>query len=793
MTPKRVQGFLFGGSLLLVAMVLLFSGFLNIGSFRNNYVVSLIGSYTVSGGEVRRQLEYSLKYGKSLENFAHIEDLLRQVPRDTPAIEAVSVLLPDGRIIHDLNGPVTGHRLPDTLRAKADFSEEKTRSAFHWSLYHDTYHAFLPIHDRTGQWVGTLDLQFDRASVDRQTVVYLRASAGYMLAVGLGALVLLALLLARVRVVDAEGKIQQWRFSILLICVLTLAQLAYGAVNIMMFHQAFPTIVQNNTRLTGNIIRKTVEGVVHKGARYEDLVGIEDWLDRVLESVPEIGRIDIETDQGGAFYTTDATASRSAPPAAPILRLPMQADATGTEASLGLVLSASYVSRKLFELALDAATMLVTSFFFMGEMIVFLGLMLKKRLAVERSRTSPVPVPMADEDDLVRPLAFLLLLSGYLSVSFIPVMMSELYEPLLGLSRAVVIGLPISAEMFGAFLSSLVIGHAIDRHGWRPAFLAGLAVFGLATALSGAATSALAFIAARGLVGLGYGAAWMGLRGLVAAGASGASRTKGFTVLNAGIFAGQNCGAVLGAMLAERFGFTLVFYLAAALVVFTACFALLLVRNLHLMRTEDPGTGFQRAKNFFGDRRLLGFLLLITIPSAVVGMFLNYFFPLYAKSLGVSQGDIGRTFLAYGVCIIYVGPLLIHALGNRLDTRTMMSLAGLIGVMSLAVFSVHASFGTAVAAIVLLGVSESIGLVAQNSYFVNLPAALAFGRGKALSIFSAIKKVGQMLGPTAFGLATVLGVVQGIALVAGAYLATTGAFFVISRRAREGQGADQTG
>lgn len=117
MTPKRVQGFLFGGSLLLVAMVLLFSGFLNIGSFRNNYALSLIGSYTVSGGEVRRKLEYSLKYGKSLENFAHIEDLLRQIPRDTPAIEAVSVLLPDGRIIHDLNGPVTGHRLPDTLRA----------------------------------------------------------------------------------------------------------------------------------------------------------------------------------------------------------------------------------------------------------------------------------------------------------------------------------------------------------------------------------------------------------------------------------------------------------------------------------------------------------------------------------------------------------------------------------------------------------------------------------------------------------------------------------------------------
>lgn len=61
MTPRKVQAFLFAGSCLLVTLVLLFSGILNIGSFRKNYVESLVGSYTVAGGEARRQIEYALK------------------------------------------------------------------------------------------------------------------------------------------------------------------------------------------------------------------------------------------------------------------------------------------------------------------------------------------------------------------------------------------------------------------------------------------------------------------------------------------------------------------------------------------------------------------------------------------------------------------------------------------------------------------------------------------------------------------------------------------------------------
>lgn len=793
MNTARIKGHLFGGGMALVTIVLLFSGFLNIESFRTTYLTSLIGSYSVSGGEVRRQIEYAVKYGKSLENFAHITALLSQIPRDTPAIENVRIMRPDGQVLYDLQGPVSGVWAPDPLRVRADFRSGQATDAIRWALHEGMYHAFLPIRDRAGAWIGTLDLQFSSATVDDRTTAYLYASAGYMVAIGIGALLLLALLLAKVRVIDLDWRIQHLKFSVLLILVLILAQLAYAGLNIRMFQQAYPAIVQENSLATANLIRKTIEEVIAKGVRYSDFVAIESWLGRIIESSPEIGRIDILVNTDDARYSTDPAASRTAPPESLWLRLSMQADASGATATLGMSLSASHLTGKVLDLALDAATILIAAFFFMGEMVVFLGLMLKKRLAKERSRQTGKPVAMEDEEDLVRPLAFLLLLSGYLSVSFIPLMMRELYEPLFGLSPTVVLALPISAEMFGAFVSSLFIGHWIDARGWRPAFLGGLAIFGLATAFSGAATSALEFIVARAGVGLGYGAAWMGLRGLVAAGTSGTAQTKGFTVLNAGIFAGQNCGAVLGAMLAERLGFSTVFYIAAALVVGTAGFTLVTVRNHHLQRTQEPGAWHRRARNFFGDPSLLAFLFLVTIPSAAVGMFLNYFVPLYAHSLGISQGNIGRTFLLYGICIIYAGPWLVRLLSRRFAPRAMMAMGGFLGVLSLTIFSVQPSFTTVIMAVIILGLAESVGLVSQNTYFLNLPAALAYGRGKALSIFSAIKKGGQMLGPAAFGAATMLGAATGVGLVAAAYFAATASFVALGRKQGAGHAHPATG
>jgi hypothetical protein len=105
------------------------------------------------------------------------------------------------------------------------------------------------------------------------------------------------------------------------------------------------------------------------------------------------------------------------------------------------------------------------------------------------------------------------------------------------------------------------------------------------------------------------------------------------------------------------------------------------------------------------------------------------------------------------------------------------------GFLALSVFWLMPTFVGALFAILILGIADSVGLVSQNNYFISLPSSGRLGHGKALSFFSAMKKVGQLAGPAAFGLAISFGTVTGIGMIACGYLTSTLGFGLFSRKA----------
>src|SRR5690606_36939608 len=113
---------------------------------------------------------------------------------------------------------------------------------------------------------------------------------------------------------------------------------------------------------------------------------------------------------------------------------------------------------------------------------------------------------------------------------------------------------------------ALLAGRLTDRRGWQAPVLGGLVLVALASMASALATSLEAFIAARGLVGLGYGLAWMGLQGYVVAGSLPGFRGGNMAWLFAGLFAGHLSGSAVGAMLADQAGYLAVFLATAVMV-----------------------------------------------------------------------------------------------------------------------------------------------------------------------------------------------------------------------------------
>ncbi|PWI19334.1 MFS transporter [Streptomyces sp. Act143] len=138
---------------------------------------------------------------------------------------------------------------------------------------------------------------------------------------------------------------------------------------------------------------------------------------------------------------------------------------------------------------------------------------------------------------------------------------------------------------FGALL--LAGGRAADLLGHRRSLLGGLAVFGTASAVAGAASSAGVLIAARAVQGVGAAAvAPAALAVLLGLFPPGPGRGKAFGVWGAVSGAGGAAGVLLGGLLAQTWGWRALFFTVAG-----GTFAVLLAVAVRTPRSRDRGGG----------------------------------------------------------------------------------------------------------------------------------------------------------------------------------------------------------
>ncbi len=848
---------------IVTVITMAFTGVLHISSFQQNFTESLISSYRVSGGESVRKIEYAVRYGKPLENFYDIETVLGEVIDDFPEIIEVQVVSQDKEILYNQDGRLEGQYLPEELHELALFSSADQEN-YRYTQEEGLYNLFLPIHDRDGQWVGSLNMVFPREVITDTTNYYSELLLRYLGIMALSGLLLLVFInrlisykisseqdagdmdgglsidFSALKFMTPSGEINRKVIMTIMILLLGVIQVVFGWVNYNMFKDAYLTNARDNVTLVSGIIQKNIESVIDKGVSYDQLYRLEDYLGRIVESVPEMERAYLADDQGELLYYTDPgggdagaeTQGVNTPGEGAAQRDPflfydrsLTEDGGQNTARLHVELSQSFFDNRMRDILLDTGTMVVVSFVLMIEAILFMIIILKKRFSREavtsyRTRTSPRRRPI--DIGIVRPLMFLLGTAVFMASSFIPLMMQDLYQPLWGLSKSVVLGLPISAEMLFAAVAAVSAGAMVDKQGWKYVFTLGTIIFAAGIFFSYQAFHPLFFIMARAVAGAGYGTVLIALRGFVNSRPLETDRTEGFSAFVSGLYAGFIAGVVVGAMLADRIGYAQVFLVSLAFCLLAGLFAFLFLREEETAREKTkkafhPGSmlkamfrkqaaaprqekpleeqpempqGPQREETpagrgggllyFLSNMPVLGLFLFIVLPLTICSMFVDYFLPVFAASEGVSTSNVGRAFMLNGVAIVYLGPFLSNYTGKKWGAERSILVSGLIIVLAIGVFVLSGSFEAAFLAAILLGVSESFGLVAQNNYFVNLRATGVIGTGAALGYFDNVRKLGQMLGPIIFGSALALGN-MGIGIIG---LVTLGAlfFFLVTAR-----------
>ncbi|MCL2698047.1 MAG: hypothetical protein FWE74_08195 [Oscillospiraceae bacterium] len=218
-----------------------------------------------------------------------------------------------------------------------------------------------------------------------------------------------------------------------------------------------------------------------------------------------------------------------------------------------------------------------------------------------------------------------------------------------------------------------------------------------------------------------------------------------------GEYLGGTAGAVIGAMVYDKFGLFAAFSLSAAILLILA----ILIRALMPVggrpeKAEKRELGFFK---FFFSKRVFFFMLLLLMPFVLGEYFIEQFSPLYAASIELSPGAASWTSLLMTMALAYIAPSIIRFFGEWCSKTAVCVFANILAAAGLVLFALMPGIAMMYAASALIGVSIGIGkniiaakyadfreskLYANSGYIYNLFDSLFGLLGAALFTFAHI-------------------------------------------------------
>lgn len=755
--------------LLVLVAAQVFNSSLSIASFEKLYLNALTSSYQALGRNLQYKVENAIRFGKPLSNFVGLEEFSSELKKVNNDIDNIAIALPNRKIVHSLQAQFKGQFLSEKLVIDA-------HKPINAQKIEDNYHLVLPLQTRDTLH-GVIDLSFKQSRVNaRINAITMDNLKQLALTICIAACVLLLglyILLATRRFVLSKRKLY-----LFLLIVLGSAQLFYSSYNVEFFESNYTELVQGKVQTLSRTLQGDLNAFL-KVIRLNRLLKVDVLMGRVVKAAPEIESIQISdlarnplyrADQVGfsKLQTQQTLQTRLSTENTPYqIVLPLQ-DENQTVGYLTVTISQAVLQQQINEIILDSITVGIISFLFLTELMIFLLIFINRQIAQQTQLQTD-----SDIYRVARPATFIYIFSAMLCYSFLPLYVEQIYQPVFGLAKNLVLGLPLSSEIFCAGLTLIPAGIFIDKKGWYRGFFIGILLSLLGTLLSGFAQHPLEFIAYRGIVGVGYAFCWMSLQDFVINSTHADNRAQGITYLIAAVFSGTICGSAIGGMLAQHVGFSVVFFIAVAIMMVSLVFIVLFMRHhrFHSETATSRGDEFIWADlwRFLKDRNVLIMFCCSLIPFSVamVGI-LYYAGPIYLSQIGTSQSNIGRVIMVFGLCVIYLAPIMGRLIDKSPNKKLYISASGLVGALGLVVFQMSLGFWNVFLAILLLGISSSLGASSRNIFILNLPISKSFGVTKVMGIYRSVDKLGQTLGPIFLGtLAVILGGIEAAIVASG--------------------------
>ena len=702
-----------------LAVILMISLYINMSTFRKQFITNELSFYAISGSRVVDNIEIGLLYGKSLNKYYGMDSLLKEFSQKNLEVTGIRVLSADKQNVWYQVG----------RESDSTYIDDST---------------YLEIRDSSGSLLGWLNIAVDlkeRMELLHRIRNAFLAGAGILLIAGIPAIILYCRIS---KVVTKDHTVDKKKILRFMLATVLLMQLVFTVYSTTTLRDFYIEIYNNMGNEIRTLVQADIDRVLEKGVTYDQIYDFESYAEDVIEKAPMIESITLE---GGG---------------------------------LQVEVSQKYIEAAINKMLLDMLTVLVTSMFIAAEIVNYMLISINRR--VERV----VGAVTYDKRLRIRASSFLIHVACYLPVSFIPMLM---YQFTGEDASDLILGLPVMVLFGAGVVFTLLSGNWSIRFGWRKLLLVGVALVIISSLLAGLFANSVILVIARGIYGAAYSMVYIGIREYAAAGADRRQRSESLAQVTAGLYAGINIGAVLGAIIYESVGYRGVFAISIAvgLLGFLAVKNYCVIQEEHgvIAETDENSDSESRGESGFltvlKDREMIRLALLIIAPLAVTSIFFEYFLPVYAVKEQIGSADIGRAFLINGIAVAYIAPLVVKHVATRFGEKTSLFLFTVLMAAGFVVFGFTGGLFGIIAASAVMGIAEGTALVSQNMIMLDLAVAEKVGTSRILSVYATVRKIAQAVGPQIFAVFMLMGYESGMVIFGGAIAVCSVLYILCSR------------
>ena len=680
----------------------------------------LLGSYydirsqyiSVVNEQVIEEIETSVNFGKSLNNYYGMDKILEKVTSQLGNGYDVAILNRDGVVRYSTFGKI-GTPFDIIERDKKAILQDIT--------------------DESGNTIGTFATVYDKAS-ERSLVSgelsRLRNITGF--AALLASIITIAVILLISR--TAKKPVRP------IVAVIILAMTVQSAFLINIYQGTYKDTVIQNAEGIGNYIAVSLTEIEDKGVSIDKIDGLQEYLNEKTD-YDMIAGIQLQN-SSQALQSSDGFDNET---------LTFKLDGASSEnLQLKIQVSSDFIRRMVIGMVLNFIAVIAIIFVITAE-----SMRLPQMIDFRKSRefnkaNSPQYKQMPY---ILRYGNFVTSVGSYSCLAFSALLIRQWNQGAFGLSVGLTAALSISlcslAEVIGLLAAPLFSKKMNTKMLLTVSTV--LSIFSnLACFMAG---SAAIILLLRMLSGLGFAGNRQAMNNMIALGyGTSKEREENLAESNAGIIGGIMCGSSMGAIIAATLGYEATFALASGIF---ALFILFLVYFIpwrfladNAEKREIKGADFSRVFALMRDPRVIKFSLTVNFPIYIYLMVIVVLIPGLIQNKGIYPVVLTYCNLFNGLAGLYIGARMGVVLKRKLGMKGTILLVSMLG--SAAIFLQVLPFEVIVLLVgaALLGLVDGAGVPVSSDYFLELDSIRGrIDEATALTLLSIIGSIVMTIAP----------------------------------------------